>query len=467
MKNKKKVIENKVAVNKFDWYLDDQGVLFVSGEGKTPDFSCGSNPEPPWNDRKNEILIVCIGEGITELGCRSFAECENLHTVVLPNSLHMIHYECFKNCYSLTKMITDPTREFYFSGEVPFIKKAKREVASRRMGMSVGDIVFGNHAFRKVPWAIEKWGRFYIKDHELFTCFSAPDNVVIPHGIESVHSFAFKDWEIHEVHFPDTLKRIETCAFANTGIKEVLLPDQIKYVGSHAFADSPLEMVLIADGAEKGFEKDAFARTRIREDLYPGKKVPEKYKLISVELDGELKDYKMLRVGETKLKDNNLSHTVASKRMRGGYGIMRRLYMNSMILGIKYDPATKTVLNVKSLRYNREDQTIVEYIMCPCFKVCPKNVIITEETFTIRYYDKDKVYQDFLVESVPDHLVGQDEIRVPAVGTREEWFSIRNVDMSRGRQEMKFLESWLYVHMDYRVENEGDDPEDDKLGRFM
>ena len=34
------------------WRLDRDGVLVISGLGRVPDFSCGRNPAPPWEDKR-------------------------------------------------------------------------------------------------------------------------------------------------------------------------------------------------------------------------------------------------------------------------------------------------------------------------------------------------------------------------------------------------------------------------------
>lgn len=479
MKNKNRVSENKVAVNKMDWYLDRHGILYISGEGKTPDYSCGNNPAPPWEGVRNQIRMICIGEGITEIGSRSFELCENLEKVLIPNSLEQIHYECFKDCGNLREIIAAPEREFYFTGELPYLKKAKKTVADRRKGAGFRDIVFGNNAFRHVPWAIERWGKFYIKESGLYTCFEASETLKIPDGVETIHEFAFKDWDVSVVEFPDSLKRIEQCAFANTKIKRILLPDNIEYVGGYAFADSPLEKVIIMEGTESTFEKDAFARTCIPRYWYLSKRLPEGYRLISEPADPKLHSidiYKKLRIvekePEIQKETGETVGIVSYKHLKAGYSIMRRVYMGSLILGIKYDEVSKVVLNVKSLYYDRYNDRYNEHlshkcVVYPCMGEKDGDVKLKIGNLKGCYLYKETVYKDFFVKSVPDDLVHEDDIRRITDRSREEWYSTRHWSYQNGEQEMMFLERWLKEHPDYRVEYEGEKPEEDKLRRFI
>ena len=65
-------------------------------------------------------------------------------------------------------------------------RKAKKEVASYKKGAVLSDIFIGHNAFYDVPWAIEKWGNFYIHNHVLSACFHAEDHVKIPAGVKAL-----------------------------------------------------------------------------------------------------------------------------------------------------------------------------------------------------------------------------------------------------------------------------------------
>lgn len=446
MKNKKTVV---------DWYLDRHGVLYVSGEGRTPDYSCGSNPPPPWHDQKERIKIVCIGEGITEIGSKAFEACENLERVILPNSLGKLHYECFRNCCNLREVLAAPGREFCCLNELPPAKMAKKMVADYPKDENFGDVLFGNNAFFQVPWAIEKWGDFYIRDQHLYACFSDFDAVKIPNGIETIHTFAFKDMNIDRIEFPNSLKRIEACAFMNTRIKRVVLPEGIEYVGNYAFADSPLQQVLIPSGAESIFEKDAFNRTAIPVFWHKRKRSPEGYRLVSKSTNREILKFKKLCVEEVPIrfseKTGKPQGTVVLKQLSAGHSIMRRMYMGALILGVEYDEVSKVVLNVKSYCYFRLENMVCEYIMYPSYEENDGKKILTIGDAACRYICKESIKTAFFTKSVPDELVHENDIRKLTDGRREEWFSTCRRTRNYGEREKELLEKWIEAHPDYQV----------------
>lgn len=76
--------------------------LTIEGEGKMQNYAAWWN-EPwadyaPWNDYRDEITAVVIGEGITEVGERAFDTFENLQSVQLPSSLQGIGMQAFYRC---------------------------------------------------------------------------------------------------------------------------------------------------------------------------------------------------------------------------------------------------------------------------------------------------------------------------------------------------------------------------------
>ncbi len=84
------------------WNLDKFGTLTVAGKGKIPDCACGKKPVPPWENAKDQIREIEIGEGITEIGINAFRECIHLKQLSLPDSLQRIHAYAFWNCTELT-----------------------------------------------------------------------------------------------------------------------------------------------------------------------------------------------------------------------------------------------------------------------------------------------------------------------------------------------------------------------------
>lgn len=70
------------------WMLDGN-TLYISGKGDIADYDVDPN-NIPWNDKKDNISNVIIGEGITAIGTNNFFEHNKLESVVLPSTLEKI-----------------------------------------------------------------------------------------------------------------------------------------------------------------------------------------------------------------------------------------------------------------------------------------------------------------------------------------------------------------------------------------
>ena len=60
------------------WSYDDDGTLSITGTGGTYNFSSGSRP---WEQYRDAITTVSIGDGITSIGSSAFSHCSNLANI--------------------------------------------------------------------------------------------------------------------------------------------------------------------------------------------------------------------------------------------------------------------------------------------------------------------------------------------------------------------------------------------------
>ena len=106
-----------ICNDEVSWTLDIAGTLSIVGTGRVPDYDMPfyahetyEEPTtlPPWYDYRSRIKTVIVGEGITELGERTFRACPNLTAVMLPSSLTRIGTSAFCFDISLTE-ITIPS----------------------------------------------------------------------------------------------------------------------------------------------------------------------------------------------------------------------------------------------------------------------------------------------------------------------------------------------------------------------
>lgn len=447
--------DRKVSTMTPDWYLDDHGVLVVSGEGRMKSYPGDSeNTTPPWNSVKDQIETVVVGEGITWLGGQAFRDCKNLKKVILPSTLIGINCACFKNCTNLTEVLAAPEKEFRVLSEMSESKDAKKEVASYKKGAVLSDIFIGVNAFYEVPWAIEKWGNFYIHDHVLSACFHAEEHVKIPDGVECIDSFVFLNRDITSVELPDSLKKIKSFAFYKTNMERLVLPKNLEEMEEVAIVDERLKEVLIPHGAEKKINDKAFHGTKNLKSWYVNKpnRIPEAYKLASVDDSLDDAEYKMLCV--QKKSHGEPVSPIMTKALSAGHSIMRRLYRSMLVLGVQYDENTKTVQSVKSYRYyklNEKEYTIHETILTPGYKDVDGEKEVQIKNIERRNVTKEEIREKYFIRYMPDAIVDTNYLAVPQDGICEEWYCSKSKYYMTTEQEKEFLELWLSKHPDYQL----------------
>ena len=81
-----------------EWSLLD-GKLSITGTGAMPDNE--HNSTAPWNDYRDDIVEIVVGEGITHIGNASFENLQSLEAVSLPSTLKTIGKYGFYNCRKL------------------------------------------------------------------------------------------------------------------------------------------------------------------------------------------------------------------------------------------------------------------------------------------------------------------------------------------------------------------------------
>ena len=143
------------------WYLDENGVLWLSGEGKMDDYE--SADVSPWAKKRGRIVEVNFENGITTVGGYAFRNCSRLQKVTLPSSLQSIKQSAFNHCAELTSIEipegTETIDEFAFTGcealadvTIPESMKTIKRYAFRgcnklRKVKTNSDCILGTHAF--------------------------------------------------------------------------------------------------------------------------------------------------------------------------------------------------------------------------------------------------------------------------------------------------------------------------------
>ena len=88
-------------------YVLEDGVLTLSGEGKTYNYSSGKTA--PWYEVRELVKELVVESGITCLGNQLMSECSNLTKVILPEGLTAIGSNVFRKCSSIDYILIPTT----------------------------------------------------------------------------------------------------------------------------------------------------------------------------------------------------------------------------------------------------------------------------------------------------------------------------------------------------------------------
>lgn len=202
---------------------------------------------------------VVIPEGITEVGARSFRNCESLTSVVIPDGVTFISTSAFSGCTNL-KSVTIPSSVDRISSSVFYGCTSLESIVipegvTRIYSMAFAECTnlteiklpstieaFDINVFLNTPWLENKRKEnpLVVVNNILVdgeTCFG---DVVIPNGVTSIEKCAFSGCEsIESVTVPDGVTRIGWYAFGDCpNLKSVILPDSASNVDYDAFQGS-------------------------------------------------------------------------------------------------------------------------------------------------------------------------------------------------------------------------------------
>ena len=164
------------------WVLYDDGELLLNGSGKIKNYHYSTSPL-----YNNEFIkIASFSNGITNIGAYLLNQCENLESVVLPNTVESIGNGSFSFCRNLVKM------------NIPSSVK------------TIGDYAF-NYCDKLVDLNFQE-------------------------GIEIIGDSAFSYCEnLKNVNFPNSVTSLGESAFSNCGLTSVFINHTLLSIGKKAF----------------------------------------------------------------------------------------------------------------------------------------------------------------------------------------------------------------------------------------
>lgn len=181
----------------YTWQIDENGTLFISGEGIINPDENSIEEEIPWYSKRESIKSVFIEEGITGIGNYSFMGCSNLVTVSIPESVTYIG-------------------DFVFMLDMDKLQSI--DVADNNANYKSVDGVM----FNKDMTEIEKYPN------------GRNGKYTIPETVVKINTCAFRECKrLTELEIPDSVKTIEMYAFYDCeSLSSIRIPSTVFEIDS-------------------------------------------------------------------------------------------------------------------------------------------------------------------------------------------------------------------------------------------
>ena len=224
-----------------NWSLAD-GVLTISGTGKIPDYDetqSETSSKTPWNDYKNIIKSIVIGEGITEIGNnvfrdslnvqnitisqtvqaigdRSFALCELVKKLNIPKKVSSIGEEAFEGMWELESFSVDTENEYFCAQDGVLFDKNKTVLVAYPISK--------NSTTYKIPSGVEKISGAALSDNRYL------EALIMPEGLIEIGDFSFANIR---------------------NLLKVIIPESVNSVGQGVFMGTPISTIVYGGDDEE------------------------------------------------------------------------------------------------------------------------------------------------------------------------------------------------------------------------
>ena len=216
-----KVVVSGKCGDDITWQLDEVGTLTISGTGEMYNYYGGYGP---WNESKQSVKQIIIGEGVKSIGESAFCHCSELESVVLPDSLISIGDYAFYGDSSLSNI--EISRNVTQIGDHAFA------YCNKLKSIPVEE---GNTHF------CSEEGILYNKDMTKIVCYPAGKTDIsqfnIPDGVTEVGVSAFVNCRsLTAIKIPNSVTTIGASAFSDCrNLYSVNIPQSVTSIGSSAF----------------------------------------------------------------------------------------------------------------------------------------------------------------------------------------------------------------------------------------
>ena len=257
-------IDTGIFGDNLTWEMSRSGVLTISGTGEMPDFYEGA----PWSNYKDQIITVCIGDGITYIGYDAFNNCTNLRNVTIPSSTTSIWlafmsceslteivipdgvinigYQAFMSCWNLTS-VTIPDSVTNIDANAFFDCTSLEHISVPASVTNIGKSAF-SYCPNLMSIDVDENNAYYCSENGIVfnkdktTIIACPGeftgSYTIPDSVTSIADSAFEGCRnLTDTVIPDGVISIGKSAFNScTSMRNITIPESVTSIGEDAFS---------------------------------------------------------------------------------------------------------------------------------------------------------------------------------------------------------------------------------------
>ena len=227
------------------WTLYANGCLEINGPGEMKDYGESGQSLPPWNDYKNQIKSVKVGNGVNKIGSYAFYQHNELTSFTLADSVWVIGSYAFCECKNLSSISAHNMKAI---SEKAFYRCEKLiEIESQSDLQYIGEWAFAESGLFSftIPSTVTQIKRAAFAYTDLLV-------VTIPESVTVIPGEAFKGCDkLIRVTIKGNVTDIGFNAFDGCSFNSIELPSTVTYIGSYAFSNNiSLRSISIPAGVE-------------------------------------------------------------------------------------------------------------------------------------------------------------------------------------------------------------------------